>query len=420
MMMKKRVIATLLALPLAVSTAYAQDGGGFPSVKISGFGTGALTYADTSHAEFARPNQAEGSSRDFRTGIDSNLGLQADMPVNSWLSLTAQGLVRKDAEAGYGAELSWAFAKARISDELSVRVGRVGLPVFMISDYRNVGYANHTVRPAAEVYSQVPFNSIDGVDLTWQHGFGDTSLTSQLAYGSVKSALSGNIHAKGKQIVALNITAEHGPFTVRAGHATAKVTIDDSVSLNTLLGGLRAAGAGYRFPQLVTLANEIQANEKRASFSSLGLAMDWNNIVVQSEYAKRKTKAYINDTSAWYVMGGYRIGKFMPYVSHAELKIDSAVVNTVPAACPAGYPAACTPTMQQLGAGVRRLPNTGVGQGEQSTSSFGFRWDFASSIALKAQIDRVKPKNGTGLLVNAQPTFKGDVVVGAVALDFVF
>ena len=47
----------------------------------------------------------------------------------------------------------------------------------MISDYRNVGYANHTVRPAAEVYSQVPFNSIDGVDLTWQHGFGDTSLT---------------------------------------------------------------------------------------------------------------------------------------------------------------------------------------------------------------------------------------------------
>ena len=39
---------------------------------------------------------------------------------------------------------------------------------------------------------------------------------------------------------------------------------------------------------------------------------------------------------------------------------------------------------------------------------------------LKAQIDRVKPKNGTGLLVNAQPTFKGDVVVGAVALDFVF
>ncbi|KFC72153.1 hypothetical protein [Massilia sp. LC238] len=103
---KKSVIATLLALSLAVPAAFAQDGAGFPSVKISGFGTGALTYADTRHAEFARPNQAEGSARGFRTGIDSNLGLQADMPVNSWLSLTAQGLVRKDAEASYGAELT--------------------------------------------------------------------------------------------------------------------------------------------------------------------------------------------------------------------------------------------------------------------------------------------------------------------------
>ena len=48
------------------------------------------------------------------------------------------------------------------------------------------------------------------------------------------------------------------------------------------------------------------------------------------------------------------------------------------------------------------------------------RWDFASSVALKAQIDRVKPKNGNGLFVNAKPGFTGPVTVGAVALDFVF
>jgi hypothetical protein len=419
-MMKKTALASLLALPLAVSTAHAQDGAGFPPVKISGFGTGALTYADTRHAEFARPNQAEGSSRDFRTGIDSNLGLQADMPVNSWLSLTAQGLVRKDAEAGYGAELTWAFAKFRLSDELSVRVGRVGLPVFMISDYRNVGYANHMLRPPAEIYSQVTFNNIDGLDLTWQRSFGDTSVTSQLAYGSVDAPVTGGVDVEGKQVIALNVSAEHGPFTVRAGHARTKITVDNSSSLNALVAGLRAAGAGYRFAQLPVLAAEIEAKDKQASFTSLGLAMDWNDIVVQTEYAKRKTDSYINDTTSWYVMGGYRIGSFMPYVSHAELKIDSAIVNTVPAACPAGYPAACTPTMQQLGAGVGRLRNSAVGQGEQSTSSFGLRWDFASSVALKAQIDRVKPKNGNGLFINVQPGFRGDVIVGAVALDFVF
>ena len=416
--MTKRFIATMVAIPFALSTAYAQDSS-FPSVKISGFGTGALTWADTGDAQFVRPNQASGTSRNIRTGVDSNLGLQADLPLNSWLSVTAQGLVRRDAEDSYGAELTWAFAKARVSDQLSIRVGRIGLPVFMISDYRNIGFANNMLRPPAEVYSQVPFGSIDGIDATWQQNIGATTLTSQLAVGNVKAPVAGNIHVEGKPIWALNLVAEHGPLSVRVGRSEGKISVADSVSLNTLVGSLRAAGAGYRFPELVTLAGDIEAIDKKATFTSFGLALDWNDIVVQSEFAKRTSDAYMNDTSSWYVMGGYRIGQVMPYYSHSTLSIDGAPANTVPAACPAGYPAACTPTMQALRAGVGRLRTTGTGQGEQSTDTIGVRWDFASSVALKVQVDRVKPV-GNGLLVNAKPGFRGPVTVGAVALDFVF
>jgi len=413
--MKKTILASLLALPLLVPTAQAQDTG----VKISGFGTAALTTSDDDRAQFARPNQAGGAADNFRTGVDSNLGLQVDYPVNSWLSLTAQGLVRQDAEDHYGAELSWAFAKFRISDSLSVRLGRVGLPVFMISDYRNVGYANTMLRPPAEVYSQVPFNSVDGVDVTWRHDLGNTSLTSQLAVGTIKTPIAGNFHARGKDIIALNLVAENGPFTLRAGHARTKVTVDDLASLNTLLGSLRAAGTGYRLPQLNALAGDIEAKDKKGTFNSVGLTMDWNNFVIQTEYAKRKTDTYINDTTSWYLMGGYRIGKFLPYYTRSELKIDGTINNTVPAACPAGYPVACTPTLQQLSNGVRRIAVSGVGQGEQTTDTIGVRWDVYSSVALKLQIDRIKPK-GNGLFINAQPGFSGPVTVGAVALDFVF
>ena len=74
---------------------YLQDGS---SVRISGFGTGALTWTNTDKAEFGRPNQASGATKDVTTGVDSNLGLQADYPINSWLSVTGQGLVRKDAQ----------------------------------------------------------------------------------------------------------------------------------------------------------------------------------------------------------------------------------------------------------------------------------------------------------------------------------
>ena len=420
--MNSRFIVSLLALPLAISSAFAQESSTAPTVKISGFGTGALTWTNTDNAEFSRPNQANGVRKDPRTGVDSNLGLQASVEINNWLSGTVQGLVRKDAEDGYGADLSWAFANMKVTDRFSVRVGRMGLPVFMISDYRNVGYANTMVRPPAEVYSQVPFDTIDGVDGTFQHSIGDTTITAQLALGKTKPALSAGgpvVHLESGLLTALNVVAEHGPLTVRVGHARAKASIDDSVSVNTLLAGLRSAGAGYRFAQLAPLADALSLHKKQTSFTSAGAILDWNNVLVQSEFAKRKADSYINDTSSWYLMAGYRIGKFLPYASHASLKSDRVVANTVPAACPAGFPAACTPTMQALSAGVTRLSTTGS-QGQQRTDTVGVRWDFHRSAALKVQIDRVKPQRGQGLFLAPAASFTGPVTVGAVAVDFVF
>jgi len=408
--MNKQIIAAVLALPLALSSAFAQEAEG-PTVKIRGFGTGALTWTDTNDAEFARPNQAAGAKKSPRTGVDSNLGLQADIGINSWLSFTGQGLVRHDADDNYGAELAWAFAKAKINDQFSVRVGRIGLPAFMISDYRNVGYANTFLRPPVEMYSQVPFNSVDGIDATYQHSFGDTTVTGQLAYGRTSADVAVGLRAKGKDITALNLVAEHGPFTARIGRVDAKITITGSSSLNALIGGLRMAGAGYNLPQLTTMGNELDATDKKASFTSVGLGMDWNNIVAQSEFAKRKTDSYVNDTTSWYLMGGYRIGKVLPYVIHGKLSIDGHPANVIPAGVPA---------LAALRAGASGLPYYGIGQGEQSTTSVGVRWDFHSSMALKAQIDRVQPKIGNGLLINAKPGFHDDVTVGAVALDFVF
>jgi hypothetical protein len=415
--MKKHLLASMLALPLAVSTAYAQDSS---PVRISGFGTAALTWINKDNVEFGRPNQAHGADKQPTTGVDSNLGLQADYTVNSWLSFTGQGLVRKDAEDDFGAELTWAFAKAKVSDDVSIRVGRVGLPVFMISDYRNVGYANTFLRPPAEMYSQVPFNNLDGADVTWQHSFGDTTYTAQFAYGRSKSDLYGGAQVEARDLAALNLVAEHGPLTLRFGRADTKISVNHQTALNTLLGSLRAAGAGYNLPALTTLAGDLAPERKKGSFTSVGASLDWNNIVAQSEYAKRKSDSYLNDTTLWYVMGGYRFGKFLPYYSHAKLSIDSSVPNTVPASCPAGYPAACGATVRALSAAVGTLKYSGLGQGEQTTDSLGVRWDFYRSVALKVQVDRVHPDAGNGLLTNARPGFKGPVTVGAVALDFVF
>jgi hypothetical protein len=412
--MKNKLIATALALPLAVSSAYAQDGS---AVRISGFGTAALTWSDTNDAQFVRPNQPTGVKKQPGTGTDSNLGLQADYTVNSWLSVTGQGLVRKDAEDDIGAELSWAFAKAKVSDNLSVRVGRMGLPAFMISDYRNVGYANTFLRPPQEVYSQVPMNNIDGIDATWQQQVGDTTFTALIAVGRSDTRLTGTTHVVASGLKAINLTAEHGPFTLRFGRTEAKVTIEGS-SFDALTSSLTKAGTAFRLPQLQDMANVVNKPKEKGTFTSIGATMDWNNIVAQTEFAKRKLENYSNATDSWYVLAGYRIGKFLPYYSHGKLSVKSDFVNTIPTSCAAGYPAVCTATVRQLSGAMESLRTGAIG-GSQHTDSLGLRWDFASSADLKIQVDRIDPK-GNGLFVKAVPGFKGPVTVGAVAVDFVF
>jgi hypothetical protein len=108
----------------------------------------------------------------------------------------------------------------------------------------------------------------------------------------------------------------------------------------------------------------------------------------------------------------------MPYVSYASLKSSNSVSNTLPAACPAGYPDECTPTLQALSAAVSG--GLASGQAEQSTTSVGLRWNFSQSAAVKMQLDRVRPRNGSGLLLNAAPGFDGGVTVCSAGVDFVF
>ncbi|MTW14401.1 porin [Pseudoduganella eburnea] len=400
--MKKicRAIAALSTAGLALQ-AGAQESG--PTVTISGFGTAALTSSDTDDAEFARPNQAAGVKKNWRTGVDSNFGIQATVKVNDWLSFTGQGLARKDAVDDWGAEAAWAFAKFKATDELSVRVGRMGAPIYMISDFRNVGYANTMLRPPAEVYRQVTLDSFDGADLLYQHSFGDTSLSVQFGAGRAnKDLVTGSIEFR--DMLMLHVVAENGPFTLRFGRAQAKFTLKDNPGLNTLVGTLRKVG-------LAPVADMMPLDDVKGTFTSVGGTMDWKNIVLQAEYAQRRTDTLVvHDTNSWYAMAGYRFGKFLPYYYHGNITQKSPrVVAGLPSTGPL--------------APLAFLINGRGGAAQaalQSADAIGVRWDFYKSLALKVQVDHIKPKDGPGAFLNPTPTFTGPVNVYAVALDFVF
>jgi hypothetical protein len=371
------------------------------NVAISGFGTAALTMSDTDQAEFARPNQAAGVKKEPRTGVDSNFGVQATYTHNEWLSLTAQGLARKVSTDQFGAQLSMAFIKVKASEEFSVRVGRIGLPVYMVSDFRFVGYANTMMRPPAEVYRSVAADAYDGADVIYQHGLGDVTVTAQVGAGSLTLNTLNGAQNRLRKLTTVNLVAEQGPFALRFGRVDAEVSVVNNAALNNLLAALRSNGFSDQ-------ARQLRVDDVASSFTSLGLTMDWKNILFQSEYAVRKTDSLaVHDVTSWYAMLGYRIGKFTPYFYHGNARQESP--RSV-AGLPAGGPLA------SLGASANALAKYSL----QSANAVGVRWDFYRSAALKVQIDRISPRQSAGAFIKAVPGFTGPANVYAAGIDFVF
>lgn len=405
-MKKQLLVAAVLAATAAMQAqAGVMDDG---NLSISGFGTVGVAKSNTDDVKFARYNQADGVGDSARIGLDTNLGLQATYKINDWLSGTAQVLTRKATEHSFTTDLTWAFLKARINDEVSVRVGRVVVPTFLISDYQNVGYANTMMRPPIEMYSQNPIENSDGADINYQHAFGELNFTAQAFAGVSRGKLfvssgAGSTATYRAPAAGLSVSGEYGPFLLRFAHARADMHINDLQPINGLTTTLNSVG----FKQL---ASDLTfTTGKKIAFTSIGGTMDWNNIVAQAEYAQRRAKeaVYLPDTNSWYTMVGYRIGKVLPYYAHASAKGAGSSVTT-PAAL------ARVPALNTAVTGL-------LASAEQTSDIVGVRWDFAKSVALKVQVDRVKPKAKSGLLINVPAAgYNKDVTVVAAGLDFVF
>lgn len=393
-------IGALAILGAFAAPAFAQDG--LP-ITISGFGTGALTRTDSDGAEFTRLIQASGAAKDWRTGVDSNFGLQATAKFSETISFTAQGLVHKHGDKDhYGAELTWAFAKFKLNDDFSARLGRVGMPVYMISDVLNVGYANTMLRPPTEMYRQVPFESVNGGDITYVHSFGDSTVTAQFGAGKTTERLAQGADVDFDRTMAAQLLLENGPFTYRLGHSRTKLSINGNPNIAILTNAFTALN-------LTGILAQMPSRDVKAAFNSAGVIMDYNNIIGMAEYGKRKTDTrLVPDTTSWYVMLGYRWGKFTPYVMRSDTRQDSIRdFATLPTTGP----------LAPLAAGA----NGAIKAGLQSSTAIGLRWDFYRSAAFKVQMDRVKTRDGDGYFANPKPGFAGSTVnVYAAAIDFVF
>ena len=385
--------------------------------SFSGYGTLGVVRSSERNADYlidAFKPTGPGHTRAWSADVDSRVAGQVTLKVSQSLTGVLQVIAQQRYDKTYRPEIEWASLKYQITSDISVRAGRIVLPVFMVTDSRKVGYANPWVRPPVELYSLVPVTHSDGADASFRWPMGLLRYTFQVTYGRSDSkfppqGVARDLDAKARQLVAVVDTIEHGFATLRINYGRAKVTID---AFDPLFDAFRQFG-----PPGAAIADKYELRDRVVTFLGLGASYDPGAWFAIGEWARFDTNSVVGKRSAWYVSGGPRFGKLTPYATYARVKADSTTSD--PGLPFLGAPPQVATQAAILNAALNaQLALVAV----QRTWSFGVRWDVWRNVALKAQYDRVRREAGSsGTFGNIQPGFEpgGSANIVSVAADFV-
>ncbi|BBL76014.1 porin [Methylomagnum ishizawai] len=406
---KPGLAAALLALPAATSADT-------PTWSFKGFGTLGVSGTDTDLIQFRRDTtQGNGVTRTWGVDPDSRLGLQLDVDFGPSWRAGVQWVARNHAGQFIEQNLDWAFLRWSPEENLDLRFGRLGFDVFMLSDYRNVGYAYPWMRPPHEFYASLPTYHFDGMDLSRKIPLGGGHLTAKSFVGYASYTVPSFLFDLdlGAVIVGGSLGYERGNWRARLGYNYAKTKTD--LPIQPLYAALDNPWVNVVWPGANTYPGKIAPMNKDLHYFSAGLAYDDGGWLAQLEasYTDSQVVSFPSVASG-YLSLGRRAG---PVTVYTLLGIS----ETLHSATALPRPWLATPEVDLLWRTVDSLINAnGV---DEKSVSLGLRWDVYENIDLKAQWSHYwLGRNGAQLWVEpalSAPT-PGQVDVWSLGVDFVF
>lgn len=399
--MKTRTLVNSL---MAAGISIAVGGTQAAELRVNGFASvvGGKTISDESLTNGSdstygvAPSFAGNDSSSYDDDIsfkpETNIGLQISSDLGSGLSVVAQ-LTAVGAN-DFDAEIEWLYVSYDVNSEFNVKGGKQRIPFYMYSDYLDVGYAYHWIRPPIDVYGSA-FSSYEGVSGTYSTSMGDWD-SSILGYFGASSSDQGTFgDVKLDSLWGIVLSSSNDWLQLRASYHTADVEADDVTAIGTQPFA-EGEGEGAWFASIGAMANLgnffIGAEVTRTSFDEL-LATGVSALVDGG------FETGIDETNTWMITTGYRMGAWTPHLSFStntsDYKADDLDGNGITVA------GALTDE-----------------EDSRETWILGLRYDFHPSAALKVEYtDRSDESDDTFVTVFGK---RREVSTFAIGVDVIF
>jgi predicted porin len=187
----------------------------------------------------------------------------------------------------------------------------------MYSDYLDVGYAYHWIRPPVDVYGQA-FSSYEGVSGTYSGSMGswDTSLMGYFGASHSDQGTSGDIQLDNLWGVVLS--GSNDWLQLRASYHTADTEAEDATAVVT--------------------QPYADGEAEKAWFASIGAMANLGNFFIGAEFTRTGFdtpfatftanavdggfETGVDKTDTWMITTGYRMGAWTPHLSFATRTSD--------------------------------------------------------------------------------------------------
>ena len=415
-------VGTTLCLFACASVAQASEVNE-GDIRVSGFGTVGIVHADAPAGwGYRRDIGQPANSGGTRADIDSRLGLQLNYAPTRQFELVGQVLAtRRSQYAADSDSIEWAFAAYRPQPDVALRVGRLNLDQFLMSDYRNVGFAYRFARPPVEFYGSLP-TSLDGADMARVWNVAGTQWRLKAFAGRAHSGdLSINGGTEVRPVYGAMASREADGLLLRVGLTRAGLATS-APALQPLLdgmSGLSALPVADVAAQAGALRSRLDFAGAHATYATLALSYELQDWQWTTEFTRVTGHPVVNFAAA-YAGVGRRFGPVTVFGGVSRIRSAEEPVDT-PAWAAALAPvlgAAGAQQAQFLGAAAALAAN--MTAANQRTLSLGARWDLHSQLALKLQWDRVRIDANGGRLWANTTADAGHANVSSVVLDFVF
>lgn len=401
-------LSLLLAIPTAtMAVSFLED------VGFSGFATVGLLRGGDEVLGYRRDFSRDGVfDNDWRMKPDSLLGLQVDVSLTGKLDAAAQLVAKDRPNNTLDESLEWAFLRYRPIPGLTLRGGRLGLDLFMLSEYRNLGFSYLWARPPVEFYGMFPYYHYDGADITYATALGEGVFRARLFSGSTQATIlfsSSDVDIDIDSYVGAMLGWEFDRWQARLSFAS--LNQDSSSPGAGQLGAILRQAAGL-WPEAEAIADDLETKGSRVYYYSAGFIYDPKPWTVQSEISYIDSGYNNVFGSLWsaYLSLGRRFGPVTVYGLGAQVENTDDRVQ-VPAA---------PPPLAELQQQVQTVYDLSFIK--QRSLSLGMRWDIRYDLALKMQWDHTWVDDYGGLLwQQKRPLTDGETLdTLSINLNFVF